>query len=797
MFGVREFEPELIKPWDVRQKSLPIPTSGVFDAPKVQICINAKWLAHVDGCLEALLQNDAWIGTEGEIYDAIQQVMQLISTFQNYQDGCGMAVITDVFADGCLIYKVIDNNEPELVIDLEDCVVPGPPGPPGEQGPPGSDATATIVRTDPAGFGNMEQDIGGVGFTDIADSDFVRRGGEFPMYGGLEISGVIDEIKLTITGAWKSDDPLNPIQNNKLVSFRDAQGTEKVWINPNGSAHFRGLPGGQTITLDGGIGFDANQRLFWKNNSGVYTQAMYCNGNVTVIKSIGTGLQFLTNGFSVLASLLDTGATTFQNQTPTTGKTSFRVKGGAGNVSADQLFLVDTNNSDVLFNLLYTGQARHIMRDGAVNGVSDVVSLEHETTSNPLAGFGVGLPFKGKSDSVPGREMGRIDMKWFEAADATRKAEIILTVRDTQPREILRGGANGAAPTIGVLGQTPSPRIDVGVIDCQGNAGTKAALDALQDFGYIDGTINLGTAPDPDPPAALLTKCQYAVATAKLMFWHFYKPYAEQLETFYTLYDVFSRTEDFLNKFDVKVDNREAFDSFSNRFWLEFGNNTDHAGYLVHIGLMQAYIENNFAELLYCFMEEDGHFTDAGFNSLLTVMEDNAALGDTASYLWDWVQSLSIINFAGFTGMASHSKYIDNCDCSGFECENWNVLMNFTVDDWADSVDLIAGNYTAGVGYVATDLATVTIEVTPFRITYCRVLFTTSDPGTQVAEIAITDLNTSVTTNYFPSLGTDFVEWIGDANLGLRIALTAPDNEDGIIQQLTLAGLGTAPAPDA
>lgn len=62
---------------DPRKLPVPVPDTGIFDTPTVRICVNSKWVSHIDGVLGRLLEPDAWIGTESEVEAAIQQVLEL------------------------------------------------------------------------------------------------------------------------------------------------------------------------------------------------------------------------------------------------------------------------------------------------------------------------------------------------------------------------------------------------------------------------------------------------------------------------------------------------------------------------------------------------------------------------------------------------------------------------------------------------------------------------------------------------------------------------------------------------
>lgn len=77
------------------------------------------------------------------------------------------------------------------------------------------------------------------------------------------------------------------------------------------------------------------------------------------------------------------------------------------------------------------------------------------------------------------------------STDATRKTNFTITTYDaTGEREVIRGGTNGSAPMIGVLGAAASPRITV-TGDDGGNLALRSLIAAFATFGWItDGTTH-------------------------------------------------------------------------------------------------------------------------------------------------------------------------------------------------------------------------------------------------------------------------------------------------------------------
>lgn len=63
--------------------------------------------------------------------------------------------------------------------------------------------------------------------------------------------------------------------------------------------------------------------------------------------------------------------------------------------------------------------------------IYDVMFPTHLSSFTPLAGFGVGIRSKLKSDTTADRDAGRVVWKWETATDATRKSKIELSTFTT------------------------------------------------------------------------------------------------------------------------------------------------------------------------------------------------------------------------------------------------------------------------------------------------------------------------------------------------------------------------------
>lgn len=87
------------------------------------------------------------------------------------------------------------------------------------------------------------------------------------------------------------------------------------------------------------------------------------------------------------------------------------------------------------------------LEDAVNNDVSDVITVEHNTTGSPAAGLGAAIAFGAESSTTEGRLMGVLKFLWRIVTDATRNADVVITtVQDgtERIRAVLAGNATGA-----------------------------------------------------------------------------------------------------------------------------------------------------------------------------------------------------------------------------------------------------------------------------------------------------------------------------------------------------------------
>ena len=126
------------------------------------------------------------------------------------------------------------------------------------------------------------------------------------------------------------------------------------------------------------------------------------------------------------------------------------------------------------------------LADSATNATSVGLTINHDTSGTPAAGFGTDVAFNLESTTTADRSAALIRVVWATATDASRKSRMRFFVFDTAARDALTLEASGSAPMIGFLGAAPVARPTV-----SGSRGSNAALTSL-----LTALANLGLVTD-------------------------------------------------------------------------------------------------------------------------------------------------------------------------------------------------------------------------------------------------------------------------------------------------------------
>lgn len=172
-----------------RKEPLPTPVEGIADSPYVCVQINQKWISHIMGALEVLNVDDAWIGTENEIFNARQEVEKLMFALAG-AGNCADMGLTDVRITGGGLEKTFDGGLTWIPVGSVGAA-------------PFSTVTATTLAPGAAATATIAADVLELGIPAGADGDDGTDG----INGDDGTNGASAELRKTTTAIqWRQDD---------------------------------------------------------------------------------------------------------------------------------------------------------------------------------------------------------------------------------------------------------------------------------------------------------------------------------------------------------------------------------------------------------------------------------------------------------------------------------------------------------------------------------------------------------------------------------------------------------------
>jgi len=308
----------------------------------------------------------------------------------------------------------------------------------------------TIVRQDQTPPGNLEQNIAGAGFTEIANTDFFWRNGLYDIVGQTRIKPpVVSTVPLRMYAApasaegvalWEGFNPAG----QKVISFSGTnQATQYYGADPTRSLQYYQTSGNSVIQNNGTdnkllIAAISNIGLNYGNQQGV---------------SIG-----------VSAPTENALLTLWANSATKRG-----------------IFIRNRDDSSDAFKL-----------------VNDSILMRARITNEGAAEFYQSLKLR-LLTSTTRENVASLVASWDDSTFASRKGRFTLSADAYNgSREILAGRNDAAQAMIGVLGAPPQPRLAVSG-DWQGNEAGKHLTEAFALFGWIIDDTTLGTPYAPTP----------------------------------------------------------------------------------------------------------------------------------------------------------------------------------------------------------------------------------------------------------------------------------------------------------
>ncbi len=93
--------------------------------------------------------------------------------------------------------------------------------------------------------------------------------------------------------------------------------------------------------------------------------------------------------------------------------------------------------------------------DAGTNAVLNVLTIGHNTSGTPAAGYGTGLVFQGESTTTVDTTMADEQVSWVVPTHASRTAKRVFSIYDTAARTAMTMQASGSAAMLGLYSATP------------------------------------------------------------------------------------------------------------------------------------------------------------------------------------------------------------------------------------------------------------------------------------------------------------------------------------------------------
>lgn len=119
-------------------------------------------------------------------------------------------------------------------------------------------------------------------------------------------------------------------------------------------------------------------------------------------------------------------------------------------------FDIMTDGGVLLYQFKPSGVIESQVLDNATTSITEGLILRHNSSGTPGKGFGTGIAFKLKTDSVEDDPAAKIEVMLNGAAHASYTTDMRFLVHDASgPREPLRLATSGSAPLIGFFANAP------------------------------------------------------------------------------------------------------------------------------------------------------------------------------------------------------------------------------------------------------------------------------------------------------------------------------------------------------
>lgn len=201
-------------------------------------------------------------------------------------------------------------------------------------------------------------------------------------------------------------------------------------------------------------------------------------GNV----QIGSGSQITGgSGNGAVINYQNTAANTFAfTSRASSTNTNIFLFNSQPNSAAENLYTFQRTGVNVL-NIANIGDATITGIDTVTNTVTNILTVDHDSSGTPAASYGIGLLLLSKSSTTSSQSLARIRSLWTTATHASRKARLVLSAFDTSERDCLMIEASGSAAMIGFLGTAPVIQQTSGA-NLTNNVTAGGTTDQIDDF---------------------------------------------------------------------------------------------------------------------------------------------------------------------------------------------------------------------------------------------------------------------------------------------------------------------------
>jgi len=200
-----------------------------------------------------------------------------------------------------------------------------------------------------------------------------------------------------------------------------------------------------------------------------------------------------------------------------------------------------------------------------------------------------------------------------------------------------------------------------------------------------------------------------------------------------------------------------------------------------------------YQEALYCALDIDGCLIDGS----VTIFKNLTASTDTdIDKMNDFFDMFDHKGFAQFVTNGLVAYCDRDIDLTATDCDNWYAAMNFQVDDWSNSVDLLTGSYGSTNGYYAAEGGVLRIEINAHVLHVAFEICTNVADGA-AAEIRVQNLDTSVFTSITPLINCKTYELAIYSTSGIAIEVTATSGtgDEVYLHHAAVQVIGTEPTP--